>query len=212
MIVDKRYGISADSCEFSRARETTLDKIHLIYGNNCIASDTRAGYAPRCVYLTSIARKDGKEKRRHAREEFAARFAHRQAARQVIYPPRDASDAGAIIGVDDDRRPSLALNIPDASGQKSRAACLCAAIYNRLVLPRLLSGYFTAESHSAGAGERGGAEGTSSKVHVKNSVRKLLGNGREEEAEPGGWSPFRRWLVPRLFAPYNKPNSWKKAL
>jgi len=178
MIVDKRYGISADSCEFSRARETTLDKIHLIYGNNCIA----------------------------------ARFAHRQAARQVIYPPRDASDAGAIIGVDDDRRPSLALNIPDASGQKSRAACLCAAIYNRLVLPRLLSGYFTAESHSVGAGERGGAEGTSSKVHVKNSVRKLLGNGREEEAEPGGWSPFRRWLVPRLFAPYNKPNSWKKAL
>jgi len=159
MIVDKRYGISADSCEFSRARETTLDKIHLIYGNNCIASDTRAGYAPRCVYLTSIARKDGKEKRRHAREEFAARFAHRQAARQVIYPPRDASDAGAIIGVDDDRRPSLALNIPDASGQKSRAACLCAAIYNRLVLPRLLSGYFTAESHSAGAGERGGGGG-----------------------------------------------------
>jgi len=71
----------------------------------------------------------------------------------------------------------VALNIPDASGQKT-PRYLCAAIYNRLLLPRLLSGYFTAR-RAALLGRR-----ESSKVHVKNSVRKLLGNGR-------GRSPFR---------------------
>lgn len=41
------------------------------------------------------------------------------------------------------------LNIPDASGHKN-PRYLHAAIYNRLVLPRLLSRYFTVKRYPAG--------------------------------------------------------------